>query len=335
MLAFLLLLMAGITEVESPPELGGTIQGIVVNGTQNNEPMEGVHVLLRAGTDGELTPVAETMTDRYGKFSFAQLPPDPALVYLPGANRDGVHYPGQRVHLGPGDRFADVRIVAFEAIKSPCPLVAEQHDIDVVVEERALKITERLLVANPTRTTYVGQSVGYGPPVTFQLSIPENFDRVTFDKEFYGRQFFVVEHRPVTEMPWLPGKYELRFSYHVPLADNAGQLRRVLDVPNSDIRIRMHGADARQVSCNLPRSKESEEQMAFASTGEELPQGFAIELKLVSLPFSWMQYARWSSVVVLAVLAGATVAIPLLRQRLSTARAQDSQRPSPNWRSAA
>ena len=96
---------------ESPPEPGGTIQGVVVNGTRENEPLEGAEVLLRAGTDGELTPVAETKTDRYGKFLFSQVPPDPTLEYLPGANRDGVHYPGQRVRLEPSNPIASVTIV--------------------------------------------------------------------------------------------------------------------------------------------------------------------------------------------------------------------------------
>jgi hypothetical protein len=335
MLAFLLLLTMAITDAESPPVPGGTIQGVVVNGTQNNEPLEGVEVLLRAGTDGALIPVAETKTDRYGKFSFAQVPLDPTLEYLPGANRDGVHYPGRRVRLDSSDRVASVNIVVFDAVKSPCTLVAKQHDIDIVVEQRTLKVTERLLIANPTSATYVGQSMGHGPPVTLLLSIPQNFDRVTFDKEFYGRQFYVVEHRPVTEIPWLPGEQELRFTYRVPLVESAGQFRRLLDLPSTDVRISLHGADARQVSCNLPRSKEPGDQLTFASVGEQLAQGFSIEMQLKSLPFPWMQYARWGAVVVLVLLAGATITIPLLRRRLSTSRAPSKRRASPKQQRAA
>lgn len=335
MLVFLLLLTMGIADAESPPELSGTIQGVVVNGTQNNEPLEGVTVLLRAGTHGELTPVAETKTDRYGKFLFVQVPPDPTLEYLPGANRSGVHYPGQRICLDPDNRVANVKIVAYDAVTTPCPLVSKRHDIDIVIRQRVLQVTESLLIANPTRTTYVGQSLGYGPPVTLQLSIPENFDRVTFDREFYGRRFFVVEHRPVTEIPWLPGKQELRFTYRVPLEESAGQFRRVLDLSSSDVRIRLHGADARQVSCNLTRSKEPGDLVTFASAGKQLPQSFAIEMQLKSLPFPWMQYARWGAVVVLAVLAGATITISLLRRRLSTSQARVWRRPSPQRQRAA
>ena len=224
MLAFLLSLTIGITALESLPEPAGTIQGVVVNGTHGNQPLEDVEVVLRAGADGELVPVAETKTDRYGKFVFEQVPLEPTLVYLPGANRDGVHYPGQRVRLDPSDRIAQVTIVVFDAVSTPCPLVAKRHDIDVTVDEQVLKITESLLISNPSRATYVGQSMGNGPPVTFWLSIPKNFDRVTFDKEFFGRRFFVVDHRPITEMPWLPGEQELRFTYRVPVGRERGPI---------------------------------------------------------------------------------------------------------------
>ena len=336
MLAILLLLTIAVTATESLPEPAGTIQGAVVDGTHENQPLEGVEVVLRAGMDGDLVPVDETKTDRYGNFVFKQVPLEPTLVYLPGANRDSVHYPGQRVRLDPSDRVADVTIVVFAAVSTPCPLVAKRHDVDVTVEEQVLKITESLLISNPSRTTYVGQSMGNGPPVTFWLTIPKNFDRVTFDKEFYGRLFVVVDHRPITEMPWLPGEQELRFTYRIPLVESAGQFRRTLDVPSSNVRVSVHGADKRLVSCNLPGVSDAPDgQLEFAAAGQPLARNFAIELQIASLPFPWMQYARWGAVVALAMLAGATVAIPPLRRKLSDSRQQNGRQRPPRRRHAA
>jgi hypothetical protein len=335
MLVFLLSLTIGIATSERLPEPAGTIQGVVVNGTQGNQPLEDVAVILRAGADGELVPVAETKTDRYGKFLFEQVPLEPTLVYLPGANCDGVHYPGQRVRLDPSNRIEQVTIVAFDAVTAPCPLIARRHDIEVTVEDQALKISEELLISNPTRATYVGQSMGSGPPVTFWLSIPKNFDRVTFDQEFFGRRFLVVDHRPVTDIPWLPGERKLRFSYHVPLAESAGHFHRPLDLPSSNVRVRVHGANQQQVSCNLPRSDATDGQLVFAAAGEQLARGFAIDLQIASLPFPWIQYGRWGSVIALAVLAGATVAIPRLRRRLSEPHPRNRRQQLPRRQRAA
>ena len=335
MLAFLLSLTIGITALESLPEPAGTIQGAVVNGTHGNQPLEDVDVVLRAGADGELVAVAETKTNRYGKFVFEQVPLEPTLVYLPGANRDGVHYPGQRVRLDPSNRVAQVSIVVFDAVTAPCPLVAKRHDIEVTVDEQVLKISESLLISNPSWATYVGQSMGNGPPVTFWLSIPKNFDRVTFDKEFFGRRFVVVDHRPVTEMPWLPGEQELRFTYRVPLVESAGQFRRTLDVLSSDVRVRVHGADQRPVLCNLPRTDATDSLFVYAAVGKQLARGFTIELQIASLPFPSLQYGRWGSVVALVVLVGATLAVPHLRRRLSNSRQQHSRQQFPKRQRAA
>jgi hypothetical protein len=335
----LLLLLVSLaieaTTVDSLPEPAGAIQGAVVNGTQGNQPLAGVAVVLRAGADNEFVVVAETTTDRYGRFAFEDVPLEPKLVHLPGANHDGVHYPGPRVTLAPSNRVAHVTIVVFDALSTPCPLVAKRHDIDVTIEERALRITESLVIANPTRATYVGQSIGPGPPATFWLSIPPNFDRVTFDREFFGRRFVVVDHRPITDMPWLPGEREMRFTYRVPLAESAGQFRRTVDVPSARVRVRVHAADQRTISCNLPRAETSEGPLAFVGPGGELARGFTIELQIASLPFPWQVYGRWGAIVVLAALAGATAAIPLLRRRRSKSRPGPTRQQMPRRRRAA
>jgi hypothetical protein len=335
MIAILFTLAISTAALDPQSEPAGTIHGIVLNGTRGNRPCEGVDVVLRAGVDGDLVPVAETKTNRYGKFVFEQVPLEPTLVYLPGANRDGVHYPGQRVRLDRGIRVLHVTIVIFEAVTSPCPLVAKRHNVDVTVEEQALKISESLLISNPTRTTYVGQSMGSGPPVTFWLTIPRSFDRVTFDKEFFGRRFLVVDHLPITNIPWRPGEQELRFTYRVPLVESAGQFRRPLDVPSSNVCVRVHEMDQRQVSCNLPRLDTTDGPLVFASADEQIARGFAIELQITSFPFPWMQYARWGSVIVLAALASATVAIPRFRRRLSAASPRVRRQQPPVQRRAA
>ncbi len=327
MLALLLSVMIQIADLQPLQEPVGVIQGAVMNGSQDNQPLKDIDVILRAGADGDLAPVAETKTDENGKFVFEQVPLDSTLVYLPGANRDGVHYPGQRVTLNLDNRVAHVAIVVFDSASTPSPLVVKRHDIDVtVVDKQVLKITESLVVSNPSRATYVGKSMGSGPPVTFWLSIPKNFDRVTFDKEFFGRRFFVVDHRPVTEIPWLPGEQEMRFTYRVPLVESEGQFRRTMDAPSFNVRVRVHGAEERLVTCNLPRLSDAPDgPLVFAAMGEQLARDFTIELQIASLPFPWMQYARWGAVIALAVLVGATVAIPPFRQRLSHSRRRNGR----------
>jgi len=313
----LLTLLLLCASVANPLESRGEIQGIVVNGTQGNEPLGNVDVILRAGTDTSLTPVAETRTDIYGKFIFEDLPLDSSATYLPGAVRDGVHYPGDRTRLGLNNRFVQSRIVAFEAVELPSPLIAEKHEIDINIRHNLLEVREVLLVTNPSRKTYVGEQLEDKSRVTLRLSIPPTFERVTFDSEFYGRRFRIVDHKPVTDIPWPPGYRELKFTYQIPLEESAGVLRRTMDLPCSDVRIQVRGENTKQVSCNLSRSREASDYVEFDAS-EKLSACSIIELQFGKLPVRWMFYARWGCLSALGMLMLGTVAIHYHRRSANT-----------------
>jgi hypothetical protein len=301
-----LLLLSPI--VDDSPQPTGTLQGVVVNGTQGDEPISETTIVLRAGPDGALTPVAETRTDIYGKFVFEDVPLDPSITYLPGAERDGVHYPGQRMRLDLNNRFAHQTITAFDAVEAPSPLISQRYTIEVDVRQDVMEVNETILVTNPSRVTYVGKLVDE-LPVTLRLAVPPNFDRVTFSNEFYGRRFRIVEHQPVIDIPWPPGERELKFAYRIPLDQTVGVFCRALDMPCRNVTLRVRGKHAREVSCNLAIAKQSNSEIVFATAVEELPRGHVIELQVGDLPFQWLRYARPGSLVALAALMMATVVL--------------------------
>ena len=75
-------------------------------------------------------------------------------------------------------------------------------------------VTESMSIDNPSSLCYVGKSpVSGAEPVTLQLAIPADFERTTFHKEFFGRQFSIVDGKLVTGVPWPPGRRELAFTY--------------------------------------------------------------------------------------------------------------------------
>lgn len=319
LLMLVLLAAAGMPAAEPgdvPDVTAGTIGGVVVDGSRGNEPLEGVDVLLRAGTDGKLVPVAETTTDRYGKFTFDHVPPDPELVYMVGANRDGVHYPAERLRLRPTAKVAYATIVAYAATEGPSPLVAERHDIKVHRQAQALEVTEELVVRNPSRRTYVGRPRADGSLATFSLAVPPQFDRVTFAQEFHGRRFKVIDHRLVTDLPWPPGQRTLQFSYHLPIDATHGVFERTLDVPCAQVRLLLVDDLGEQVTCSLPGAvrQPSSGAVLFASTGGELPAGHAVTLSVGRLPIPWRDYSHWGALTALGLLVVLTAALPRLRR---------------------
>jgi hypothetical protein len=295
-------------------EDAGRIAGVVVNGAAG-EPVPGVEVVLRAGLEGEFVPVAETRTDRQGRFHFDDAPVEPGLVYLAGANHQGVHYPGSRIQLSPQSPAAEVKLTVYDAIAAPSPLIAEEYELEVRIETGFLEVTETLRVANPTTAAYVGEAAGDMPPVTLRLAIPAGFERVTFYDEFHGRRFHVAGGYVATDIPWPPGDRTLKFTYRLPIDQRRKVFERTVDLPCSRVRVTVRGADAGEVSSNLPPLAAAEAgATVFESADGQLPPGRRMQLKFGRLPTPWMTYARWIS---LAILAGLILATTCWRSKLS------------------
>jgi hypothetical protein len=193
-------ILAACSVLAQPAPSGeGSIGGIVLNGSDGRSPVAGAEVVLRVNVDGQFMTAAETVTGADGRFDFAPLPLRSDLEYLPGANRGGIHYPGERIRLGPGRPRASVELVVYDTVAEPSPLVARRHEILVRPAPGALEVTETILVDNPTARSYVGRPASEGgEPVTLELAIPSDFERVTFDREFFGRRFTA---RPAVPQP--------------------------------------------------------------------------------------------------------------------------------------
>lgn len=304
--AISLALLLALGQAADPP---GVISGMVVNGTNQQQPLAHAEVVLRAGKSGSFSPVATTWTDAAGRFTFDSLAADGETIYLPGANRHDVHYPGPRVRLSGSRPQAQVRLVAFDAVESPSPLVARRHEINVRVETGYLEVAESLVIDNPSQTAYVGDSQGEGPPVTIRLAIPSGFETVTFEKEFFGRNFLVHGERLVSELPWPPGTRELKYSYRLPVEKRSSALTRALDLPTESVLVRVTGSKEQPVRCNLPAAPDGPEgETVFLHQGAPMKAGRQITLELGDLPVRWELQTRWLALGLLAALIAASIA---------------------------
>jgi hypothetical protein len=282
----------------------GVIEGTVVNGSQANSPLTGAKVVLRASHHGAWVATAETTTDDQGKFRFEQVPVARDVIYLPGANHEGIHYPGQRVTIDGRQPVRTQRVVVYETVAETSPLVAERHEIDIRPEAGALIVTETMTVKNPSLHSYVGTDSPDGQATaTLRLSIPSEFEKVTFEREFFGRQFQLNKEKLETQIPWTPGVRELKFTYRLPLEHRHWLFRRPLDLPTEQLRVCVHGGQLEDVTCNLASAGTFQgDGVAFESEKTTLPSGHAIELRFGNLPVSWTKQARWIALSVLVVL---------------------------------
>ncbi len=328
--------LSGSTGLPGQPAGGdGTLSGVVVNSSRDDAPVGRAEVVLRIKLEGQFVTLAETTADEQGRFVFRNLLVGQHYDYLPGANCDGIHYPGPHVRLVSSQPHARVKLGVCDSVTHPSPLVIRRHEIDVRPEPGGLKVTESILVANPTSTTYVGQAINAhqgAEPVTLRLNIPSDFERTTFHKEFFGRRFALVDGKLVTSIPWTPGEREVKFTYVLSNTEKHRLWERPMDLPCSQVTLRVHTAKPEEVACNLQpvatRRSGDLTEMTFESAGKTLPAGHVIRVELGYLPVPWMAYGRWLAVAALAVLiAGASFAMIGRRHRAKRRSARDSSPP--------
>jgi hypothetical protein len=306
--------------VANEDDRGQVIEGWVQNGSRGNVPAVGREVILRAERESEWIPVAKCVTDANGRFAFIDVPSEPDLVFLPGANHEGVHYPGPRLQMSSAASLPQVRLTVYDTVSFPSPLIAERHEIEIRSTSNSMEISEIQVINNPSNATYVGEKSNATSVETLSIGIPDGFERVTFSSEFHGRRFRIAENRILTDIPWPPGKRELKYTYQLPWT-RSGRLSfdRSLDLPCSLVRLRVRGRSADQLSCNLPVAAQNHEETVFESV-DTLPSGHHVQLALPGPPYQWPLSARYVALIVLGGLIVVTAAVLWQRRKKAVSR---------------
>jgi hypothetical protein len=317
-------IVALIVAAAQPVDADGTIQGIVMNSSRGGEPVAGVDVVLRVQQDGGFVPIAQTAADDRGRFVFDGLPTDSDMLYLPGASHGGVHYPGPRLRWTPGQASAEVTLQVVDAITDPSPLVALRHDVVVRPDSGLLRVTESILVSNPSAGCYVGPPAENDRTVTLRLSIPPSFEKVTFHNEFFGRRFVLTNGKLVTNVPWPPGDRELQFTYFVPVTERRQTWERPLDLPCSRLSVRVVATNSNSVACSLGAATQADGEVMFDSGGGPLPAGHVVQLAIGGLKAPTMLRARWMALAVLGGLVALATGAALSRPRRASEQTPQS-----------
>jgi hypothetical protein len=263
--------------------------------------------------DGTFIPFADVTSDEAGRFAFDRLPTDRRVLFRVGATHDEVFHPGARVKF---DLRADhqVQLRVYDSIASPSPLIALRHNITIRTEPKLLHIEETILVSNPSSFCYVGEGTR---PVTLRLHIPSNFERVTFDKEFYGRRFELIDGSLVTTIPWPPGERELQFNYVVPIDHRRQVWQRPLDLACSGVFVTVADTNLQGLTCNLDATASQPGEATFAHDGAPLSAGHLVSVSFGHLPVPWSAHARWIALSILVTLIGMVVTMLIKSTRLA------------------
>jgi hypothetical protein len=141
----------------------------------------------------------------------------------------------------------------------------------------------------------------------------------------------VVNSKVVTSVPWPPGQRELRYTYVIRNTQEVSHWKRPLDLPCSNVTIRIEGKSPSEVRCeSLRQTAGGEKAVVFESAGQEIPAGQVLQVDLGRLPLPWMTYGKWAAVAIMFVLIAAAAWFRFRRRRQMPAEALPETPTAPN-----
>ena len=127
----------------------------------------------------------------------------------------------------------------------------------------------------------------------------------------------IAEPNPLV-IPWTPGERELEFTYVLRNTEDHRVWHRPLDLPCSNVCVRVRTTKPEEITCNLPRTDVRRDgnltELVFQSSGNGLPAGHVLQVELGQLPVAWMIYGRWLALAALVLLIAAASVVRIRRR---------------------
>ena len=326
-----LLVLAALVAAADGMSQDGYIGGVVVNSSRDDQPVAGATVVLEIKADGDFVLLDQTITDAAGRFLFRDLLVSEQIQYRPSAQFEGIHYPGARIRFARERNTAAVTLAVRDVVHEPNPLLVTNHKIYIRSATGMLEVTESLVIENPLPQTYVGAAPDsvVDEPVTLQLSIPTDFQKVTFHHEFFGRSFAIRGGKLVTSIPWEPGKRTLEFTYYLRNTKQQRLWERTLDLPTDGLQVRIATSAPADVTGNLDRQTTTQcagySEVLFTSGSPQLPAQHVVRCTVGALSVPWMTYGKWCAALVLLALIAAGHIAHRRRRAAATHYAADAR----------
>ena len=269
----------------------GSIQGRVLNGTNDGSAASGVAVTLHGlGPEGALTTVKAT-TDASGAFSFPELTLGESYVYRVAATYLDVAYTSGEVRLTAESPANEVELKVYELTNSDAAILARMDHliIDVDPEARLVWVLEYLKLENTGNKTFVGSegAAPADPRPTLRFSLQPDVTQISIMEGLDAAQAIEWEGGFADTSPVPPGSRDVTISYSIPYTAKNLTLRKTVVYPTEKTAVLLPGSlKARSDALPNVRNETIEDVTYVVLSGDRIGPNSVVEIRLEGLPFS-------------------------------------------------
>lgn len=215
LLALVLLLSLPVPVLAAEPDTG-TIEGILINGTDGGSSVADQTVNLKIYlNDAEQEPLTTT-TDAGGKFFFTGLATGPGYSYESQLYYQTAEYTSPRTSFSENETIRTIEITVYDATTSNEELrISTAHSL-VYLGQGSLQVNEYYQIINDSDLAYIGsREVAPDAKETLRFSLPAGASQLQPEFGLMDCCIYNTEDGLIDSMAVLPGAKEIAFSYIV------------------------------------------------------------------------------------------------------------------------
>ena len=283
LLVVLLLLPANSIYADEILEESITVEGLLLNGTDEEDVLVNHLVVLHQDISG-IHEDLETLTDDSGRFIFDEVIFNPEASYAISVEYQSVLY-GQDLDLSKGSK-SSISLVVYDSSDSVDLLFVSNASVLFAEIDKVSQIVwtlEIISVNNNSNQTYVP---GSGPMSLLRFGLPDGAQGLQVDTDFLAADVIQVDRGfgVVANVP--PGEYEVMFAYFFPYTSEQIVFSKSLRYGAENIRILAPYGEIRISSDQLGSSSHIliGDRPYQLLEGIDFPRGYTISLDINDLP---------------------------------------------------
>ena len=297
----------------------GTIEGQIINDTENGGSVDSQEVILTTYLGEEEMETESTTTASDGFFRFLEISTEPGLSYDVEVLYQEVEYRSERLVFNDDNLIKSIELIVYDTTENSEVIEMELAHIIIYVESDILQVEEYLLFINESDKTYVGTTSSNDESIreSLKFTIPKGAAEL---KAGYGLMdccILATENGFIDTMPVLPGPKEVVYSYQIYPDSKEYVFSKDADYPVRNLTLLIQGENidisSEQLFADEPLSIEG---VTFNHlTGNNIARGEQLSVQLSELPVTGSSINIVWLALILAILIGGFLFVFTLRRR--------------------